>query len=302
MNGHYPRVRLSASHGAPILREGITICFYMRHSHHAIARAVQQSLDVYLRAVGPQTLAWYAGQDDWETLDARGWDHLRNKLLEHNWLSLDLKDDPSGVHGFGVEYYGKWFEDPRGLQEPDMMSTLGFWLPSEFLEAQGPVAMRKLALELAAPLPFCSGNAGLSFHSMHGYEETEEALSQLCLRYPGMDVILLRTLSWKLGMRVKGPAWLTFLGQPVLGELGGVEGLRARLSSPSITIQPLEGERAMVALGPWPDAGDTEAGHHLPEYREFAHVLRPHLYRPRKPWSSYFPEDIWQRWEQRFLD
>ncbi|WP_177233878.1 type VI immunity family protein [Stigmatella erecta] len=132
--------------------------------------------------------------------------------------------------------------------------------------------MRNLALELAAPLPFCSGQAGLSFHAMHGCPETEETLSQLCLRYPGMDVLSLRTLSWKLGTRVKGPAWLTFLGQPVLRELGGADGLRARLSSPSTTIQRLEKERAIVTLCTWPEAGNTGMGHHLPGYREFARV------------------------------
>jgi hypothetical protein len=135
---------------------------------------------------------------------------------------------------------------------------------------------------------------------MHGYEETEELLSQLCLRYPGMDVVLLRALSWRLGTRIKGPAWLTFLGQPVLGELGGTTGLSARLTSPGSTVQQLEGERAVVTLGPWPEAGDTQEGHSLPEYRELAHVLRPHLYQSQKPWSPDFPEDIWRRWEQRF--
>ncbi|MDC0708575.1 DUF3396 domain-containing protein [Stigmatella sp. ncwal1] len=302
MNEHYPRVRIFASHGAPILREGITICFYMRRSHHEVARAVQQSMDAYLRTVGPHTLAWYTGQDDWQMLDAHSWDSLRHKFLEKPWPCLELKDDPAGVHGFGMEYYGKWFEDPRGLQEPDMVSALGFWLPTEFLEAQGPVAVRNLALELADPLPFCSGHAGLSFHAVHGYRETEEKLSQLCLRYPGMDVTLLRTLSWKLGARVKGPAWLTFLGQPALGEVRGIDGLRARLFSPSTTVQQLQEERAIVTLGPWPKAGDTEAGDHLPAYRELASVLEPALYRSSEPWSPYFPKDTWQRWERRFVD
>lgn len=302
MNEHYPRVRIYGSHGAPILREGITICFYMRRSHHEIASAVQHSLDVYLRAVGSQTLAWYAGQDDWQMLDTHSWDRLRHDLHEQPWPSLELRDDPAGVHGFGVEYHGKWFEDPRGVQEPDMVSALGFWLPTEFLEALGPVAVRNLALELAAPLPFCSGHAGLSFHAMHGYTETEEPLSQLCLRYPGMDVLSLRTLSWKLGTRVKGPAWLTFLGQPVLRELGGADGLRARLSAPSTTIQRLEEERAIVTLCTWPEPGDTRMGHHLPGYREFARALGSHLHQSSGPWSPYFPRDVWQRWEHRFLD
>ena len=99
---------------------------------------------------------------------------------------------------------------------------------------------------------------------------------------------------------VKGPAWVTFLGQPVLGELGGVEGLRARLSSPSTTVEPLKGDRAVITLGPWPEAGDTEAGLLLPEYRELARVLEPWLYHSRG--GYYFPKDIWQRWERRFLD
>jgi hypothetical protein len=263
---------------------------------------VQRSLDTYLRAVGPQALAWYAGQDDWLMLDANNWENLRHKLLEHHWPSLELVDDPAGVHELAFEYHGKWFEDPRGLEEPSMVSAIGFWLPTEYLEAHGPDAVRQLAMALADPLPLCSGHAGLSFHAMHGYQETEEQLSHLCLRYPGMDVVLLRSLSWRLGMRVKGPSWLTFLGQPVLGELGGVEGLRARLSSPSTTVEPLAGDRAVISLGPWPEAGDTEAGRGLPEYRELARVLGPHLYRPSGPWSPYFPEDIWQRWERRFLD
>jgi hypothetical protein len=135
---------------------------------------------------------------------------------------------------------------------------------------------------------------------MLGYRETEEKLSQLCLRYPGMDVFLLRSLSWKLGTRVKGPSWLTFLGQPVLGELGGVEGLRTRFTAPSTTVEPLPGDRAVISLGPWPEAGDTDVGRNLPEYRELSRVLGPHLYRPTRSWSPYFPEDVWQRWSRRF--
>ena len=135
--------------------------------------------------------------------------------------------------------------------------------------------MRELALELAAILPFDSGHAGLFFNAILGYHETEEALSRLCLRYPGMDMVDVETLANHLGTRVKGPSWLTFLGQPVLGELGGAEGLRTRLSSPGTTVQQLGDGRAVITLGPWPEAGDTEAGRNLPEYRELARVLEP---------------------------
>jgi hypothetical protein len=175
-------------------------------------------------------------------------------------------------------------------------------LPTEFLEEHGPGRVRELALELASHLPFDTGHAGLFFNAELGYKETEEALSRICLRYPGMDIGEVESFAQRLDRQVKAPSWLTFLGQAVLSELGGAERLRARLSSPNTTIQQMEGDRAVISLGPWPEAGDTEAGHNLPEYRELVRVLGPHLYRPSRSWSPYFPDDIWQRWARRFLD
>lgn len=87
----------------------------------------------------------------------------------------------------------------------------------------------------------------------------------------------------------------------MLGQLGGVEGLRFRFSSPGTTVAPLPGDRAVISLGPWPEAGDTDVGRDLPEYRELARVLEPWLYHSLGPWP-YFPEETRQRWERRFLD
>jgi hypothetical protein len=89
---------------------------------------------------------------------------------------------------------------------------------------------------------------------------------------------------------------MNFLGQPVLGALGGAAGLRTRLHSPDTTVQELGNEQAVVTLGQWPEAGDLEQGHTLPAYRELAHVLEPWLYLDR-----HSDEDL-RRWERRFLD
>jgi hypothetical protein len=300
MNQHYPRIRVHASHGALIIRDGLWICFYMRRPNHEIAREVMRSFERYLHAVGPQALAWYNDhQGDWGYLDTTSWQTFRRDLLESHWSHHELTHDPSGAPAFHFTHscksLGKLFEP-----NPPLVSAVGFCLPTEFLEEHGPGHVRELAMELAAALPYDSGHAGLFFNALLGYRETEEALSRLCLRYPGMDIGDMESIARGLNGRVKGPAWLTFLGQPVLGELGGVEGLRARLSSPGTTVQQMEGDRAVITLGPWPEAGDTEAGHNLPEYRELARVLEPWLYHSRG--GYYFPEDIWQRWERRFLD
>ncbi|HYO70822.1 MAG TPA: type VI immunity family protein [Archangium sp.] len=83
---------------------------------------------------------------------------------------------------------------------------------------------------------------------------------------------------------------------------GGVTALRTRLSSPGTTVQELNGDRAVVTLGPWPEAGDTEQGQLRPAYRELARVLEPWLYRkePGRP-GLEVPETT-RRWERRFLD
>ncbi|HEX8699880.1 MAG TPA: DUF3396 domain-containing protein, partial [Myxococcaceae bacterium] len=222
-------------------------------------------------------------------------------LLETQWPIVELKDTPGGVQAFRFEYHGKWFEDPRKLNEPNMVSAVSFWLPTEFLAARGPEQVRQLALELATLLPFNSGHAGLSFNALTGLFSGPEEWRDLAFRYPGMDIGGLDSIDWHLGTRIRAPHWLTFLGQPVLDELGGVSGLRSRLSAPGTTVEPLAGNRSVVTLGTWPEAGDMQEGRNLPEYRELARALEPWLYQ-QPPLRNYRPSETWQRWERRFLD
>jgi hypothetical protein len=302
MSEHCPHIRFHADHGALLIRDGLRICFYMRHPAHEVAQAVMRSLEAYLRAVGTQALGWYVDlEGDWYLLDEQSWETTRRHLLSSSWPRIELADDPSGAPAFLFEYYGRTLDASRPFFDPRMTTAVGFWLPTEFLEAQGPSRVRELALELAAPLPFTSGHAGFCFNALTGPRKAEEELSRLCLRYPGMDMFELDSLSLRLGTQVKGPAWLTFLGQPMLSELGGGQTLRSRLTSPGTTVLPLEGERLVITLGEWPEAGDTQAGRTLPAYRELARVLEPWLYHSTGPWPS-FPEEVRQRWERRFLD
>lgn len=94
---------------------------------------------------------------------------------------------------------------------------------------------------------------------------------------------------------------MNFLGQPVLGELGGAEGLRARLHSPGTTVQELAGDKVVITLGEWPEAGDVERGDALPSYRELARVLEPWLHHTDVPMLNR-PMEETRRWERRFLD
>jgi hypothetical protein len=299
MTERYPRIRIHARNGELLIRDGLSICFYMRRSHEEVAAGVMCSLEAYLRALGPQALGWYADSEgDWQELDAAGWEHIRRRLRGNRCGIVTLKDTPGGAGQYRFDYFGKSLDASLFANNPGAVCAVSFWLPTEYLEEHGPTRVRELALELAAPLPFNSGHAGLSFNALGQLLGVSEEIRNGCFRHPGMDVRNPEGIAWNIGTRVRGAYWLTFLGQPVLGELGGSAGLRSRLSSPDISVQDMEGERAVVTLGEWPEAGDTQQGSDLPLHRELARVLEPWLYHAR----TREPDEDLLRWERRFLD
>ncbi len=303
MSERYPRIRLRTESRGDWVHEGLRLDFYIRRPHMQMARAVTRSMDTYVDAVGAENLGFYVDDEgDYQTLDQEGWALSRRNLLEYSWPRVILSDvRVDSPERYRFEYHGSArIDDPEWRGSDKETCAASFWLPTEYLEEHGPDRVRALALELAAPLPFSSGNVGLAFLGPGHFLGFPKEIRDRCFRYPGMDVPDVEDYSRDIGTRVRGPSWLTFLGQPVLGELGGVEALRSRLHSPGTTVQELEGGRAVVTLGEWPEAGDTEQGRTLPAYRELARVLEPWLYQGREL-IDFPPEDM-RRWERRFLD
>jgi len=299
MTERYPRIRIRARNGHLVLREGLNICFYLRQSHAAVAQDVLRALDTFQGAIGTGTLDRYADSEGaWHPLDASGWERVRDELRADDWAVVRLRGDSPEEQAFAFEYHGKDLSD-AAMDEPGAVTALGFWLPTEFLESQGPQRVRELAFELARPLPFCFGHTGLSFNGELDLAGVEHEIDIRRFRHPGFDIVDLGGLSWKLGAQVRGPSWLTFLGQPVLDQLGGATGLRSRLGGESIIVDALDDQRAVVTLGHWPEAGDIERGHSLPAYRALARVLEPWTYREERLHGA--GEEARRRWERRFL-
>ncbi|REG15371.1 uncharacterized protein DUF3396 [Archangium gephyra] len=303
MSERYPRIRLRTKSRGYWIHEGLRLDFYMRRPHTHMARAVMCSMDTYLNAMGTEHFAFYVDDEgDCQELDAEGWAFTRRHLLEDPWPRVILLEDSTvEPEQYRFEYQGRRIDDPEWRGSDKEACVASFWLPTEYLEEHGPERVRALALELAAPLPFCSGNVGLAFLGPNDVVGVTEEIRERCFRYPGMDIPEVESFSYNIGTRVRGPSWLTFLGQPVLGELGGVDALRARLHSPGTTVQALDGGRAVVTLGEWPEAGDTEQGRTLPAYRELARVLEPWHYEGPEYDKDFTPDER-RRWERRFLD
>jgi hypothetical protein len=298
MSEHYPHIRRYSDgpEHSLLIRESVGIIFYMRRPHQEVAQAVLRSVEVYLRAVGPQALLWYCNPytTDWDELDDKGWEYNRHEMLKAPATSLWLSERPDATTGYEIDYEGHMLDE-------DEASTVSFFLPTEYLEEHGPGRVRELALELAAGLPFNSGHAGLAMLFPEFLLGTTEAIREPCLRYPGLHISAVQGTSWSIGTRLNGVHWMNFLGQPVLGYIGGTEGLRTRLHSPGTTVQELDEGRALVTLGTWPEAGDLEQSQTLPAYRELARVLEPWLYMRKMRWGGFSAEDM-RRWERRFLD
>jgi hypothetical protein len=305
MSAHYPRVR---RHGVfdtgrfLRIRESVAIIFYMRRNHQEVAAGVLRALEVYRRAIEPHVLGEYPDpvSECWQPLDEQGWAFVHREFEQpgtHLWLC----ESASTTTGHEFIYSGQLLDRPLDAQGRGAASTVAFFLPSEYLEEHGPGRVRELALALARGLPFNSGHAGLTLLFPNTFFGATGAIRGEALRYPGLDVADVNNSSYFIGTRVRGVHWMNFLGQPLLGELGGVEGLRSRLHSPGTTVHELDGERAVVTLGPWPEAGDLEQGQPLPAYRELARVLEPWRYEERFRFNGFSDEDM-RRWQRRFLD
>jgi hypothetical protein len=278
-----PKIRVRTRNGTLLARDGVILCFFMHRSHEEVVPAVWRALQAYLRAIPPRAIGWYhSSSGEKLPFNEDGREYIRKKMLEP--LQMDfcnvylMGEDQGEIGGFHFEYNGRRLDAPTYVQDRDSTCAVSFTFPTEYLVENGPVHLRALSLELAQELPFSFGYASGAFISPGPiWQSMLYMLFDPLDRYLGMDVYYLNNTSRIIGTGARGAYWLTFLGQPLLGQLGGVERLRQELSFPEVSFHPLEGERLLIALGEWPDAIDTTQRPHVPHYRALARLLEPYL-------------------------
>jgi hypothetical protein len=294
MNGRYPHFKGHTPAGLHILRDGLVLNFFIQRSHREIGDSIARALEIYRRSVGVEKLGLYTGEEGYILpLDPWASTYIQQQLSDWDGCVIQLWEHDDQWSGYRFDYRGQMLGTDTYTRSPDAVCCASFWLPTEYLEEQGPARVKELAMALARELPLTSGYANLAFNGMMDTFRVGPLIHDLCFRYPGLDIVD-DNVTFELGTRPKGAYWLNFYGQPLLDKLGGVEGLRERLTLPGISVEPLQPDKVLVQLGEWPEAdGEMRA------YRQLARVLEPYLYQETRPVLP--PEDM-RRWERRFLD
>ncbi|WP_395855370.1 type VI immunity family protein [Cystobacter fuscus] len=304
MSERYPVVQVRGIGGQLTVRDGLILCFFMRRRYPEIAQTVWLALQTYLRAIPSGSLGWYVDQQgDMQSLDEQGWMHIREKILNrpraHACL-VELLQYESGVGGYNFEYAGYQL-DSQVLNDEKAACAISFSLPTEYLLEHGADKVRALALELSRDLPFSFGYASLAFVAPCGqWYSVRRELLPLLERYWGFDLYSLGKTSRVIGTGARGAYWLTFLGQPLLGQLGGLEVLRRELPFPEVSFEPLEGERLLLTLGEWPSPMDIREHIVRPHFRALARLLEPYFPEETNGLTSLLDNRNMGRWLRRF--
>ncbi|RKG62712.1 DUF3396 domain-containing protein [Corallococcus sp. AB011P] len=278
----------------------------MQHEHKEVALAAWRALQRYRQAVPPGSLGWYGADDgDILELDDRGWEVARQQMIERpsgNSGHALLMESPGGgelSNGYFFEYEGRSANNPFGHAP---FSAVSFAFPTEYLQGNGATFLRILALELAQELPFSFGYASFAIISPAGLWSSArvDLIEALLVRYPGLDLHGLEGFGPIIGTRALCPSWLTFLGQPLLGQLGGIDALRNALPFPEVSLLPMDGDRVLVTLDEWPDPIDTQAKAIPPQYRALARLMEPVLFQYEGEEFLPFQQDT-NQWLRRFL-
>jgi hypothetical protein len=298
----YPRFRYYDERGWLGASDALLMCFYLPHSNERIAPAVIRAVELFRERIRPYRLGWNnTGDGQAEPLDEASWERTRRRTLEAGPArsgTLMLEGETHGVGAFYVDYRGLSAVPLPWPERKDDVCVLYLRLPTEYLEERGPEHVRTLALELAAELPFSSGY--VDFVLCSSSLDSVEALKLIRPRYRGVHLAS-PSATMQVGTWVEGIHWMNFLGQPVLGKLGGVTGLRERMALPGGSLQEMRGDRVLITLGERPQVGDVEAGETLPQHRALAQILEPYLYRRKTMFGRPVPEEL-LRWDRRFLE
>jgi hypothetical protein len=250
------------------------INLYTGVSFYDIPHAILHALDVFLARCPPNCIKHYAT----ETMRAhkpvtnralnmpRTW--FKRGAPQKDYVALELKSGDAFQDAPQFKYH-IW-----SVAKSKQAKLISLAFPPQ-LGLEQPDEMATLVGELAEEFPFTSGLAGFAFErSPYSEEQAETYAWRTSMRHPGIDVVRIPVDAKAAGTdAIRGVNWLTLVGSELLGSIGGMSNLRAKLPKEIVLIESRHG--VIIKAGPAPAIGDVNRADTLPLYRQVYKVLAP---------------------------
>ena len=215
--------------GRVYLREALIVAFFFPPPIAEAAEGLGRVLDLYVAAIPPGSLTWSsigASSEEWKPVGRTTIQRCRDQLkreaaAKRKLTSFELTDGQVGgdARGYGIAVLGS----PGGDQDlPDELCLVQMEFPMETLDATTADKFVDLCKQIAGLVPYVSGyaSAGLQWAELHRSEAAAESRG-LAMRHPGYDVEMNDSACLRLGRRVRGARWLTFLGDELVAAVDG---------------------------------------------------------------------------------
>lgn len=310
MMPHRTKIReLDSETGSVYLREAMTVAFFLPTPIHEIVDPLLAACDEYFKMIPQDALRWAsvgANSEVWKPVDSTTQRRCRAQLSataaeKRSLTSFELADGEMAgdAPSHGIMVIG----NPTDPAMPDELSLMQMYFPSEVVKSDRVDQFVDNVCKVANLLPFVSGYAspGLQWAEI-GRRSAVKRSRSIMARYPGYDVQMNETGRRRLGLRVRGARWLTFLGPQIMKNLGGAESIGEMLSEP-IEVQSI-GQGVMIRAGNLPEIGDRGRNVGTPLLRSVAKVLEPVTVFKEIAMLGSFDrdEEFLDKWERRFLD
>ena len=248
------------SEGVPFARLCIDLTFYWRGSMFDQAA---QLADAYRRALAEVRggIVYYesgtmsgAKKLNADTLEMVPFWMQKAKRREDMYL-MHLKGgaSPNELSDLGVQFIADEEDEPS-------VGALSLSLPVEY--AEKPETLVKAMREIAESADFDSGHCGFSMAwdpRGDGATDAQLRMRTISGRFLGIDLPKLNTTISAMRRsdvpKMKTVHWLTFLGAPVLEQLGGVAATAKMLKAPCTAVAV--GAGVLIQAGAAPTLGDT---------------------------------------------
>ncbi|EOF5432954.1 type VI immunity family protein [Salmonella enterica] len=202
------------------------------------------------------------------------WRNIISKANNENGMDMtafyDNTDEGDWVNAcpWHIHFIGE------GTRSEDLSSISGFIPVCDENNVSNFSKILDIAVQWCEKLKPAHGSAGFCFTYNDISQDTKHTWSIL-QRFPGIDQkddMAFSLIAGERHDRIKGIDWITILGEPLVAALGGVDNIRAQLTSECQIINYNGG--IIIVAGASPQLGDIWEGKIPERYREVSKLTK----------------------------